>query len=125
MLINAEREVINLLNLFQEPQKLRLSQTFEKIIVHISFSKKLEIKCIFFKCSLVFDMPVHSCQTWVSSNQAERKAKVKVHFYLDCVRLKISERPQILLTMAALDFGTYFYAMQLPNPLIQLEICDS
>ena len=48
LLVNAEREVIDLLNLFQEPQKLRLSQTFEKIIVHISFSKKLEIKCIFF-----------------------------------------------------------------------------
>ena len=50
---------------------------------------------------------------------------MKVHFYLDCVKLKISEGLQMLLTKGVLELGTYFYVMQLPNPLFQLEICDS
>ena len=29
------------------------------------------------------------------------------------------------MTMEVLDLGTYFYAMQLPNSLIQLAVCDS
>ena len=50
---------------------------------------------------------------------------IKVHFYLNCVRLEISEGSQILLTMGVLELGTYFYVIQLPNPLIQLEIFDT
>ena len=108
--------MIDLLNLFQEPKKLCFLQTFEKIIVHISFSKKLE-KLYFLTCQYTLVKP-----GLVETKQ--RKSKVKVYFYLDCVRLEISEGSQILLTMGVLDLGTYFYTMQLPNPLIQLEICD-
>ena len=47
MLVNVEREMSDLLNLLLEPQKLCLPQALEKIIVHISFSRKPEIWYIF------------------------------------------------------------------------------
>ena len=47
MLVNVEREMSDLLDMLLELQRLCLPQAFEKMIVHISFSKKPEIKYIF------------------------------------------------------------------------------
>ena len=47
MRLNIEHEMSDLLDMLLELQKLCLPQALEKIIDHISFSKKLEIKYIF------------------------------------------------------------------------------
>ena len=47
MLVNFDRDMSDLLDMLLELRKLCLQQAFEKIIVHISFSKKPEIKYIF------------------------------------------------------------------------------
>ena len=77
MLVNVEREMSDLLDMLLELQRLCLPQAFEKIVVHISFSKQPEIKYIFSSVSLllrfVFDMPMNSCQTLVNRNPVEEK----------------------------------------------------
>ena len=47
MLVNVEREMSDLLDMLLELQRLCLPQAFEKVVVHISFSKQPEIKYIF------------------------------------------------------------------------------
>ena len=47
MRLNIEHEMSDLLDMLLEPQKLSLPQALEKIIDHVSFSKKLEVKYIF------------------------------------------------------------------------------
>ena len=50
------------------------------------------------------------------------KTKVKVDFHLDGVGFEVLQGSQI---SGEFELGTYYYVMQLANPLIQLEICDS
>ena len=50
MRLNIEHEMSDLLDTLLELQKLSLPQALEKIIDHVSFSKKLEVKYIF--CSV-------------------------------------------------------------------------
>ena len=76
LLVIAEREMSDFLNRMREPQKLCLPQALKKMTVHFSFSKKLEILCNissvhYLTLAYGFDMPVNSCQTWVSRNQVE------------------------------------------------------
>ena len=73
LLVNAEHEMSDFLNLMWEPQKLCLPQALKKMTVHFSFSKKLDIfqVSITSPLHLAFDMSVYSCQTWVSRNQVE------------------------------------------------------
>ena len=78
MLVNVEREMSDLLPMLLELQKFCLPQTFEKIILYISFSKKPEIKYIFSsvqKLIIAFClyMPINSCQSLVNRNQVEEK----------------------------------------------------
>ena len=47
MRLNIEYEMSDLLDMLLELQKLSLPQALEKIIDHVSFSKKLEVKYIF------------------------------------------------------------------------------
>ena len=47
MRLNIEHEMSDLLDTLLELQKLSLPQALEKIIDHVSFSKKLEVKYIF------------------------------------------------------------------------------
>ena len=47
LLVNAEHEMSDFLNLMWEPQKLCLPQALKKMTVHFSFSKKLDISCNF------------------------------------------------------------------------------
>ena len=47
MRLNIEHEMSDLLDMLLELQKLSLPQALEKIIDHVSFSKKLEVKYIF------------------------------------------------------------------------------
>ena len=62
----------DLLNLFQEPQKSFFLTNLGEIIVHVNFSKKLEIECIFFKCLLAF----LTCTRFDMLRQAEEKQKL-------------------------------------------------
>ena len=80
MLVNFDRDMSDLLDMLLELRKLCLQQAFEKIIVHISFSKKPEIKCIF--CSvheliiafwLPMNMPIISCETLVNKNPVQEE----------------------------------------------------
>ena len=80
----VEREMSDFLNLMQEPQTFCLPQTFKKITVYFSFSKKL----YFFVISqasissplhIGFDMPIYSCKTKLRnqiSNQIEEKQQL-------------------------------------------------
>ena len=80
MLVNFDRDMSDLLDMLLELRKLCLQQAFEKIIVHISFSKKPEIKYIFCSVhelviafSLPMNMPTNSCETLVNKNLVHEK----------------------------------------------------
>ena len=76
----VEREMSDFLNLMQEPQTFCLPQTFKKITVYFSFSKRLYFFVIS-QASIIsplhigFDMPIYSCKTLIS-NQVEEKQQL-------------------------------------------------